>query len=357
MEYPKVTVIIATFNSEKIIKKVLKSIKKQTYPRRKIEILIVDGGSSDNTLKIVKEFGCIFIHNPRTEPVYAKFLGFNRAKGDYALYLDHDEVLENPQSIEKKIKAFAMDKKIFAVIGSGYNTPSNYHKVNYYINEFGDPFSFFIYHLSKDVRFFLPTMKKRYPILLETEEFVIFPPFHSNEMPIIELVAGGSMISLSRFRSSFPKLSKDPQLLPHMFYLMNDKHARFAIAKNDAITHYSAEIIGKYIKKIQWRIKNNIYHKDSIGNAGFSGREKFNSVLKRHKKYFFLIYTFTIIFLIWDTIFLVISRKNTAYFLHFPLTLYTSLAIVYYYVKFLTGSQDMLTSYDGSKKILFLRKK
>src|SRR5260221_12583418 len=51
----KVSVCITTFNEEKSIEKLLKSILSQT--KVPDEIVIVDGGSTDKTVEIIKKFG------------------------------------------------------------------------------------------------------------------------------------------------------------------------------------------------------------------------------------------------------------------------------------------------------------
>ena len=53
-ELPLVSFCIPTFNSSRTLKSCLKSIKRQKYP--KIEIIIVDNGSTDDTLKIAEGF-------------------------------------------------------------------------------------------------------------------------------------------------------------------------------------------------------------------------------------------------------------------------------------------------------------
>ena len=61
-----ISIIIPTYNSENYIFKCLASIKKQKYNKKK-EILIIDGGSKDNTIKIAKKFNCkIFKNKLRT---------------------------------------------------------------------------------------------------------------------------------------------------------------------------------------------------------------------------------------------------------------------------------------------------
>jgi glycosyltransferase involved in cell wall biosynthesis len=50
----KITIITVCLNSEKTIAFTLNSILKQTY--KNIEHILVDGGSTDSTLKIIKEY-------------------------------------------------------------------------------------------------------------------------------------------------------------------------------------------------------------------------------------------------------------------------------------------------------------
>lgn len=52
---PLVSVIIPTLNEEKNIGRCLESIRKQTYPKDKIEIIVVDNDSTDKTREIVRK--------------------------------------------------------------------------------------------------------------------------------------------------------------------------------------------------------------------------------------------------------------------------------------------------------------
>lgn len=56
MIFPTVSIVIPAFNEEKVILKKLQSIIEIDYPRDKMEALVVDDGSTDNTRKIVEEF-------------------------------------------------------------------------------------------------------------------------------------------------------------------------------------------------------------------------------------------------------------------------------------------------------------
>lgn len=93
---PSVSIIIATFNSEKTLKKALDSVKNQEFDDW--ECIIVDGGSKDNTLNIVKEFSDIdsrfrYISEP-DRGIYDAFnKGWKMANGIWVLYLGSDDFL------------------------------------------------------------------------------------------------------------------------------------------------------------------------------------------------------------------------------------------------------------------------
>ena len=54
MKYPKISIVIPSYNKDKYIKKTLDSIFNQTY--KNLEVIIEDGGSSDGSLKIIEGF-------------------------------------------------------------------------------------------------------------------------------------------------------------------------------------------------------------------------------------------------------------------------------------------------------------
>jgi len=346
----QLSIVIATFNSSQLLPKVFAALKKQTFPKSKMEVLVMDGGSTDNTVQLAKSFGARVINNPRTEPVFAKFLGYNNARGKFIIYLDHDEIFENTESLLLKYTILE-EEAVKAVIGSGYKNPKNYSFINEYINEFGDPFSFYMYRLSKGNGFFLKEMKRRYRIIQDTKDFTIFDLFKTSRVPIIELCAGGSMFNAKYMKENFPETLKRPELIPHFFYLMNSKKVNIAITKNDALYHYSSDNVTKYINKIKWRIKNNIFHVKDMGASGITGRLHYQPKRDKFKQYFYLLYVFLIIPSVIDSFYLVITRKKILYFIHFPLTIYTGAAIVYYYFLKLIGINLALKSYGEAKVI------
>jgi glycosyltransferase involved in cell wall biosynthesis len=84
----KVSIIITTFNSGAALKETLLGVLGQTVQS---EIIVVDSGSTDDTLRIVQQFDCRLIHGG-TERSSQRNIGARAALGDWLLILDADMV-------------------------------------------------------------------------------------------------------------------------------------------------------------------------------------------------------------------------------------------------------------------------
>ena len=99
-----VSVIIATYNREKLIMEAINSVLAQTY--QNFEIIIVDDGSTDNTRDLIES-----INDPRIKYIYqenagcaaARNTGIDNANGEYIAILDSDD-LWLPKKLEKQIQ-------------------------------------------------------------------------------------------------------------------------------------------------------------------------------------------------------------------------------------------------------------
>ena len=90
----KVSVIIHDYNIEKYIERCLVSIKNQS--EKNIEIIVVNDGSTDDTLKVINEVALndkrfIIIDKKNEGIIEARKSGFDIAKGKYILFVDGDD--------------------------------------------------------------------------------------------------------------------------------------------------------------------------------------------------------------------------------------------------------------------------
>ena len=89
---PLVSVIIPVYNGEKTIRKTLDSALNQSWSN--IEIIVVDDGSSDGTVEILKSYGdqINYFRQANQGVSAARNLGIDNAKGAYIAFLDADDV-------------------------------------------------------------------------------------------------------------------------------------------------------------------------------------------------------------------------------------------------------------------------
>ena len=89
-----ISVVVPVYNVEKYIDRCLNSIINQTY--RKLEIIIVNDGSTDNSRKIIDKFSkmdsrIIVIDKNNGGLSEARNVGINAATGDYITFIDSDD--------------------------------------------------------------------------------------------------------------------------------------------------------------------------------------------------------------------------------------------------------------------------
>jgi glycosyltransferase involved in cell wall biosynthesis len=104
MDQALVSVIIPVFNGEKYIRCAIDSVLEQDY--QPIEIIVIDDGSSDATLDILRDLGneISIYQQPNKGSAAARNLGIRMAKGSYIAFLDADDYWF-PGKIRAQMKA------------------------------------------------------------------------------------------------------------------------------------------------------------------------------------------------------------------------------------------------------------
>lgn len=92
--YPKITVITATYNAERYLEESINSVYDQYYPN--LEYIIIDGGSKDKTVDIIKQNSSKITHwisEPDSGIYDAWNKGVNKSSGDWVMFLGSDDLL------------------------------------------------------------------------------------------------------------------------------------------------------------------------------------------------------------------------------------------------------------------------
>lgn len=105
MQTPKISVVVPVYNVELYVRDTLESLRRQTT--EDFEVIVVDDGSTDGTLKIVREFSELRVrliqHETNKGLAEARNTGVRSARGDYVALLDGDDMaLPNRLTLQAK---------------------------------------------------------------------------------------------------------------------------------------------------------------------------------------------------------------------------------------------------------------
>ncbi len=109
---PSISVIIPTLNCDKFLNICLDSIAIQDYPKELVEILVVDGGSTDNTVEVAKKYTDKIYNNPLKTGEAGKAIGVKNAKNELIALIDSDNTLPDKNWFLEMVKPFLDDNNI-----------------------------------------------------------------------------------------------------------------------------------------------------------------------------------------------------------------------------------------------------
>ena len=121
MSGPVLSVIMPVYNTERFVKKAIKSVLNQTF--EDFELILIDDGSSDDSLAQIKSITDNRIKLHRNDKnrgiVYSRNKGLGLAQGDFIGFIDADDVAY-PSKFEEQI-SFLRINKDFGMVGSWAN--------------------------------------------------------------------------------------------------------------------------------------------------------------------------------------------------------------------------------------------
>jgi glycosyltransferase involved in cell wall biosynthesis len=115
-KHPRISIITPSFNQGDFIEQTILSVLSQDYPN--LEYTVMDGGSSDTTLNILKKYSgkVIWTSEPDQGQTHAINKGLRRATGSIVGYLNADDLLL-PGTLKKVMDAFINQPQTWWVTG------------------------------------------------------------------------------------------------------------------------------------------------------------------------------------------------------------------------------------------------
>lgn len=154
---PDVTIVVTVHNAERYLEKCIQSAIDQTYEN--IEIICVDGGSTDSSPEILKSIQLkderiIIINDSNTSYGHKVNVGIEKAKGKYICILESDDCLE--LDMVEQLYKVAQNNDVDVVTGD-YKIAFEFHgkKIGYILNKYSTELYNRVCNFEKERRHFL----------------------------------------------------------------------------------------------------------------------------------------------------------------------------------------------------------
>jgi glycosyltransferase involved in cell wall biosynthesis len=128
----QISVIVPVYNAAQYLRACLRNLSLSTVPP--YECIVVDDGSTDESVQVAKEFGAIVVSTEgRSGPARARNMGARHAKGNILYFIDSD-VCVYPDTIERVQTHFEADPALDGLIGSYDDAPKQKDFLSQYKN-------------------------------------------------------------------------------------------------------------------------------------------------------------------------------------------------------------------------------
>lgn len=266
-ELPFVSFIVCTYSTKQhnmhgLIKRCLNSIFAISYPKDRFEVICVDGGSSAETIDMIKSFPISLIHNKKRFPEgrgMGKSQGLALARGNFIAFVDHDNMIIGKNWLHEMLKPMLADPLIFGCDCRLF-TQKEDKSINRYLSYIGtDPFA---------AEISLHGLLGLGKVYLED-----CGDYHTTEItPKKFFIAGGNCFVYRK--SALDAVGGYTKDVDVIYQLARIGLARLAIPKNAATHHYAVYSFGNFIKKkILWA-KVHVNKKEVRGDFSWTPKTK-----------------------------------------------------------------------------------
>lgn len=308
-----VSFIIPTLNAGSVLETCLKSIKRQNF--KNYEIIIVDGGSIDDTIKIAKKYHAKIFKNILKTAEAGKAVGVKKAIGKYIALIDSDNILPTLDWLQTNISILEKDLELIGTepIRFTYRPSGGFIERYSALIGVNDPYAFVsgVYDRQNFINFKWTGLKIDQIDKKQYKKITLRPN------SIIPTIGANGTI----FRSDFLKNNLKSDYLFDIDILAdylnkNQKSIYFAKVKQGIIHTFCESSIKKFIRKQNRRITDYFYYQN-LRQFNWNQTNK-SGILK------FVLYTVLIVPMLFDTLRGFFHKPDFAWFFH-PLACFITL--------------------------------
>ena len=308
-----VSFIIPTLNAASVLETCLKSIKRQNF--KNYEIIIVDGGSIDDTIKIAKKYHAKIFKNILKTAEAGKAVGVKKAIGKYIALIDSDNILPTLDWLQTNISILEKDLELIGTepIRFTYRPSGGFIERYSALIGVNDPYAFVsgVYDRQNFINFKWTGLKIDQIDKKQYKKITLRPN------SIIPTIGANGTI----FRSDFLKNNLKSDYLFDIDILAdylnkNQKSIYFAKVKQGIIHTFCESSIKKFIRKQNRRITDYFYYQN-LRQFNWNQTNK-SGILK------FVLYTVLIVPMLFDTLRGFFHKPDFAWFFH-PLACFITL--------------------------------
>ena len=306
---PTISIVIATFNSSRTLGLCLRKIKEQDYPQDLIEIVTADGGSIDNTREIAKRYGARVIDVPKDKQnaEYNKGVGFQNAKNEIVLLLDHDNIMPHEGWIKKIIRPLMENPEVIGSEPLRFHYDKKMTVLDRYIALFGgsDPV---VYYFGKNSHLSYATDK--YNLFGKSQDKGYFYEITYSSDNIPALAGNGAAF---RRKDLINYATTKPQSFIHTdiaAQLIRGGHNKYALVK-DSIIHLTNNKVFPFLSRRKYFVEK--YQLDIQYNRKY---KIYDPKKDKAKLLMYILFSVTIIIPLLDSVRGFLKIRDFSWFLH-----------------------------------------
>ena len=313
MKHPILSIVVPVYNVEALLDRFLTSLAKQTVSKDQIEVLILDGGSTDRTLEIAKLYNVTVIPNPQKLAEPGVVLGFQKAKGELVMVLAVDNIFPKATAIQDLIEVFE-NKNITAAFPK-HETAKDDSIYSRYINTFTDPFTHFVYGNAANAR----TFNRVYKTIQHTDSYDIYDFQSTSIYPLIALAQGFTIRKeyiQERIHNAFDDVL--------VIYDLIKKKKSIAYVYSVSLYHYTIQNFQDFVRKQRRAVENALVR----NNAGISKRGIYLTRGQKMRMALFFPYALTIVIPLLQSVIQYVRTRNFIWLFHWYISFVSAVALL-----------------------------